>query len=60
MQELGMDEGTVVRVELDDHGEKSWMTLTCGPLPPAGRDPAEAGWGAALDKLGAFVAAASS
>lgn len=55
-----MEEGTVVRVELHDHGEKTRMTLSDGPLPPAGRDPAEAGWGAALDKLGAFVAAASS
>lgn len=51
MPEMGMEDGTVVRVELHDHGEKTRMTLSDGPLPSAGRDPAEAGWNAALDKL---------
>lgn len=46
-----MDEGTVVRVELHDHGGKTRLTLSDGPLPPPARDGAEAGWGAALDKL---------
>jgi hypothetical protein len=27
------------------------MTLSDGPLPAGGRDPAEAGWNAALDNL---------
>lgn len=54
MPEMGMDEGTVVRVELHDHGEKTRMTLSDGPLP-AGRDHAEAGWLAAIEKLAARV-----
>jgi uncharacterized protein YndB with AHSA1/START domain len=55
MPEMGMDEGTVVRVELHDHGEKTRMTLSDGPLPPPARDGAEAGWGAALEKLAAAL-----
>jgi uncharacterized protein YndB with AHSA1/START domain len=58
MPEVGMPEPTVIRVELHDHGAKTRMTLTDGPLPPFGRGPAEAGWRAALDKLAARVAAA--
>lgn len=49
--EAGMDEPTVVRVELHDHGAKTRMTLTDGPYPPAGRGHAEAGYNAALDAL---------
>jgi len=55
MPEAGKDEATVVRVELHDHGEKTRMTLTDGPLPLAGRDHAAAGWNAAVDKLATFV-----
>ncbi len=55
MPEMGMDEGTILRVELHDHGKKTRMTLSDGPLPAAGRGPAEAGWNAALDKLGATL-----
>jgi uncharacterized protein YndB with AHSA1/START domain len=55
MPEAGMHEPTVVRVELHDHGAKTRMTLTDGPMPPAGRGHAEAGWSAALDKLAAQV-----
>jgi len=55
MPEAGMDRPTVVRVELHDHGEKTRMTLTDGPLPLEGRDQAEAGWNAAVGKLAAFV-----
>lgn len=51
MPEMGMDEGTVVRVELHEQGEQTRLTLTDGPLPPPARDGAEAGWGAALEKL---------
>jgi uncharacterized protein YndB with AHSA1/START domain len=51
MPEAGMHEPTVVRIELHDHGEKTRMTLTDGPLPAAGRDHAERGWQAAIDKL---------
>ena len=57
MPEQGMHEPTVVRVELHDHGAKTRMTLTDGPMPPAGRGHAEAGWRAAFDKLAARVGA---
>jgi uncharacterized protein YndB with AHSA1/START domain len=56
MPEAGMHEPTVVRVELHDHGLKTRMTLSDGPYPAEGRDHAEAGYSAALDKLAAFVA----
>ena len=55
MPEMGMEEPTVVRVELHDHGEKTRMTLTDGPLPRAMRDNAEAGWGAAMDELASHL-----
>lgn len=51
MPHVGMHEPTVVRVEFHDHGEKTRMTLSDGPLPTAGRDHAAAGWNAAFDKL---------
>ena len=57
MPEMGMKEPTVVRVELHDHGDKTRMTLSDGPLPPEARDHAAAGWTAAAGKLGEFVAA---
>ena len=57
MPEAGMHEPTIVRVELHDHGAKTRMTLTDGPMPPAGRGHAEAGWSGAFDKLAARVAA---
>ena len=56
MPEMGMHEGTVVRVELHDHGDKTRMTLSDGPLPPETRDHAAAGWTAAFDKLATVVA----
>jgi uncharacterized protein YndB with AHSA1/START domain len=56
MPEVGMHEGTVLRVEFHDHGAKTRMTLSDGPYPPAGRGHAEAGWSAAFDKLAAVVA----
>ena len=49
----GMHEPTVVRVEFHDHGDKTRMTLTDGPLASAGH--AEAGYNAALDKLAAYL-----
>ena len=57
MPEAGMHEPTIVRVELHDHGSKTRMTLSDGPLPPEGRGRAEAGYNAALDKLASLVAA---
>lgn len=55
MPEAGMREPTVVRVEFHDHGPKTRMTLSDGPLPPEGRERAEAGYNAALDKLAVLV-----
>jgi uncharacterized protein YndB with AHSA1/START domain len=57
MPQTGMHEPTVVRVEFHDHGEKTRMTLTDGPLPRDGRDHAAAGWNAAMDKLATQLAA---
>ena len=57
MPQAGMHDPTVVRVEFHDHGDKTRMTLSDSPLPPEGRDHAEAGWSAAFDKLAAHVAA---
>jgi uncharacterized protein YndB with AHSA1/START domain len=56
MPEMGMDEPTVVRIELHDHGPKTRMTLSDGPQPPQGRGAAEGGWSAAFDKLATLVA----
>jgi uncharacterized protein YndB with AHSA1/START domain len=56
MPEAGLPDGTVVRVEFHDHGPKTRMTLTDGPMPPEGCAAAEAGYNAALDKLAAHVA----
>jgi uncharacterized protein YndB with AHSA1/START domain len=54
MPEMGMDEPTVVRVELHEEGAgRTRMVLTDGPLPVA--DRAEAGWRAACEKLAAYI-----
>jgi uncharacterized protein YndB with AHSA1/START domain len=53
----GQPDGTVLRVELHDHGPKTRMTLSDGPFPAAGRGHAEAGYEAALDKLAAHLGA---
>jgi Activator of Hsp90 ATPase homolog 1-like protein len=51
-----VDEGSVLRVELHDHGAKTRMTLTDGPFPPEGRAHAESGWSQAFAKLVALLA----
>jgi uncharacterized protein YndB with AHSA1/START domain len=56
MPEVGMHEGTIVRVEFYDHGAKTRIALTDGPLPPERRSRAEAGYNAAFDKLATHVA----
>jgi uncharacterized protein YndB with AHSA1/START domain len=49
-------EDWILRIELHDHGDKTRMTLTDGPFPEGeGHEHAEAGWNAALDKLGNVV-----
>jgi uncharacterized protein YndB with AHSA1/START domain len=55
MPEMGLPEGTVTRVELHDHGEKTRMTLSDGPYPSEASGHAEAGWNAAFQKLAAVV-----
>jgi uncharacterized protein YndB with AHSA1/START domain len=52
----GHPDGTIVRVELHDHGPKTRMTLSDGPFPVAARGHAEAGYVGALDKLTAHLA----
>jgi Activator of Hsp90 ATPase homolog 1-like protein len=54
MPQMGMHEPTITRVEFNDHGAKTRMTLSDGPYP-AGRDHAEAGWTAAFDNLAALL-----
>ncbi len=55
MPEIGLPEGTLTRVELHDHGQRTRMTLSDGPYPAPGRGHAEAGWTAALEKLAAVL-----
>jgi uncharacterized protein YndB with AHSA1/START domain len=55
MPAMGMHEPTVVRVELHDHGAKTRMTLSDGPLPTDVRARAEGGWRAALETLAAHL-----
>jgi uncharacterized protein YndB with AHSA1/START domain len=54
MAEAGKDAATTVRVALEDLGGRTRMTLTDGPLP-YGREHAEAGYRAAVEKLAAHL-----
>ena len=54
MPEMGMHEPTITRVELQDHGGKTRMTLSDGPYPESRY--AEAGWNAAFDTLAVHLA----
>jgi uncharacterized protein YndB with AHSA1/START domain len=54
MPAVGMHEPTTTRVELQDLGGRTRMTLTDGPYVESAH--AEAGWSAAFDKLAALVA----
>jgi uncharacterized protein YndB with AHSA1/START domain len=49
MPEAGIHQGTVTRIELHDHGDKTRMTLSDGPYTQSAH--AEAGWHAAFGKL---------
>jgi uncharacterized protein YndB with AHSA1/START domain len=51
MPEMGLPEGTVTRIELHDHGDKTRMTLSDDPYPRDAGGHAEAGWNGAFDKL---------
>jgi uncharacterized protein YndB with AHSA1/START domain len=53
MPQLGMHDPTITRVELEDLGDRTRMTLTDGPYPESGH--AEAGWNTAFDKLAGLV-----
>jgi uncharacterized protein YndB with AHSA1/START domain len=54
MPEMGMHQPTITRVELQDLGGRTRMTLTDGPYTESRH--AEAGWSAAFDKLAGLVA----
>jgi uncharacterized protein YndB with AHSA1/START domain len=54
MPEMGMHEPTITRVELQDLGGRTRMTLTDGPYTESRH--AAAGWSSAFDKLAALVA----
>ena len=54
MPEAGKDTSTTVRVALEDLGGRTRMTLTDGPLP-FGREHAEGGYRAAVEKLAAHL-----
>jgi uncharacterized protein YndB with AHSA1/START domain len=51
MPQMGMPDGTTVRIELLDEAGRTRMLLTDGPMPGDGRARAEAGYRAAFDKL---------
>jgi uncharacterized protein YndB with AHSA1/START domain len=53
MPEVGLHNGTVTRVELYDHGDKTTMSLSDGPYTEAAH--AEAGWHGAFAKLDALL-----
>ena len=54
MPEAGKDASTTVRIALEDLDGRTRMTLTDGPLP-FGREHAEAGYRAAVEKLAAHL-----
>lgn len=51
LPDLGIEAGSLVRIELFDHGRKTRMTFSDGPLPAEKRAVAEEGWDAAFDDL---------
>ena len=53
MPEVGIHQGTVTRIDLEDVGGRTRMTLGDGPYEQPG--PAEAGWNGALAKLDALL-----
>jgi uncharacterized protein YndB with AHSA1/START domain len=57
MPEVGVPHPTITRVELQDEGGKTRMTLTDGPYPQEGGGGADAGWESSFDNLEALLAA---
>jgi uncharacterized protein YndB with AHSA1/START domain len=55
MPEMGLHHPTVARVELQDEGSKTRMTLTDGPYTEEGGRGAGAGWEGAFYKLEALI-----
>jgi uncharacterized protein YndB with AHSA1/START domain len=54
MPDVGMNEPTVTRIELHDHGDKTRMSLSDGPYTQSAH--AAAGWNGAFAKLDALLA----
>jgi uncharacterized protein YndB with AHSA1/START domain len=57
MPDAGMPDGTIVRIEFHDLGDRTRLTLTDGPFPQGGSKPAAVGYAAALEKLAAHLSA---
>jgi uncharacterized protein YndB with AHSA1/START domain len=55
MPEVGMPHATITRIELQDEGGRTRMSLTDGPYPEAAAGGASAGWHGAFDKLEALL-----
>jgi uncharacterized protein YndB with AHSA1/START domain len=56
MPQVGLDQGTVARIELEEEDGKTRMTLTDGPYTEEGGRGAGAGWEGAFDKMEAVLA----
>lgn len=59
MPEVGLHHATVARVEFQDEGGKTRMTLTDGPYTEEGGRGAGSGWEGAFDKLEALLTPAA-
>jgi uncharacterized protein YndB with AHSA1/START domain len=57
MPGAGMPQGTVVRVEFHDLGDRTRLVLSDGPFPAGGTEHAAAGYTAALEKLASHLSA---
>jgi len=53
--EAGIPDGTLVRVEFHELGDRTRVVLSDGPLPPGGSQHAASGYRAALEKLAAHL-----
>ena len=60
MAELGLQHGTVARIELEEDGGKTRMTLTDGPYPEAGARGAGQGWEGRLRQAQVLLAPSTS